>query len=96
MTSEILAGPTAPCCYCDESLTFRRKLASEDQGPGQGDTSAAWRHPDGSIYKQRAVKCRRCDGRGHMVPSGEQCRSCFGTSWVRVDDHCATPNRSAR
>jgi hypothetical protein len=68
---------TAPCCYCDESLTFRRKLASEDQGPGQGDTSAAWRHPDGSIYKQRAVV--RDGVIDHLV-----------------DDHCATPKRSAR
>ena len=24
----------------------------EYQGDGQGDTSRAWRHPDGSIYKQ--------------------------------------------
>jgi hypothetical protein len=72
---------TYPCLHCGEPLTFT---------PPKG-----WLHPDGSLYKQRTVWRCRChphtaqpEGFDRCIQAGQPLRP------VKVDDHCATPDRS--
>jgi hypothetical protein len=105
-----MTGMIRSCAFCPEPLAFRAPTPAEAEALGLGDLARAWRHPDGSIYKQREATCLSCRGTGQRLSTParsryergdavhgsdyEECRRCWGTGREQVDDHCATAVRS--